>query len=398
MGLDEIKESEGLDRSDMCVASNQIELLRALQKVNPNIVVVLSAGASVETPWANHCKALVYGALGGQAGAGAMLDVLTGKVNPSGKLAETYPVYYSDTPAVNNFPGNPATVEYRESVYIGYRYYEKANKAVRYPFGFGLSYTTFEYSDIKLDKSEMADTDTLKVSFKVKNTGSVAGAEIAQVYVSDKVSTVYRPVKELKSFKKVWLEPGEEKEVTVELCRRAFAFYNVKINDWCVESGEFDILVGSSSADIRLSACVKVNAPEVEMPDYSKTAPDYYTGDVQNVPAAQFEAVLGRPLPPTVKRKDIPIDVTDNFENAAHTKNGAKLYNTLKKLVPEGFAQAIALQTPFRDFISMSGGVFSEDMAAGLLKILNGEKGGVRAILKCVPKAIKGIGPLLKNI
>ncbi len=398
IGLTDDYESEGFDRTHMTLPEAHNKLVEEIVRVNKNVIVVLAGGSPVELPWNDSVRAVLNSYLGGQAGAGAVADIISGKVNPSGKLAETYPVYYSDTPAVNNFPGNPATVEYRESVYIGYRYYEKANKAVRYPFGFGLSYTTFEYSDIKLDKSEMADTDTLKVSFKVKNTGSVAGAEIAQVYVSDKVSTVYRPVKELKGFKKVWLEPGEEKEVTVELCRRAFAFYNVKINDWCVESGEFDILVGSSSADIRLSACVKVNAPEVEMPDYSKTAPDYYTGDLQNVPAAQFEAVLGRPLPPTVKRKDIPIDVTDNFENAAHTKNGAKLYNTLKKLVPEGFAQAIALQTPFRDFISMSGGVFSEDMAAGLLKILNGEKGGVRAILKCVPKAIKGIGPLLKNI
>lgn len=398
IGLTDEYEAEGYDRQHMGLPDAHNALISEILKVNKNVVVVLAGGSPVEMPWKNDVKAILNSYLGGQAGAGAVADILTGKVNPSGKLPETYPLAYGDTPAKNSFPGNPASVEYRESVYIGYRYYEKAKKDVLFPFGFGLSYTTFEYSDIKLDKTEMADTDKVKVSFKIKNSGSVAGAEIAEVYVSDKESTIYRPEKELKAFKKVFLEAGEEKTVEVELCKRAFAFYNVNINDWCVESGEFEILVGASSADIRLRASITVNAPEASIPDYSKTAPCYYSGDVQNVPAAQFIAVLGRELPPTTKRTDIPIDITDNFENASRTKNGAKLYGLLKKLVPAGFAQAIALQTPFRDFISMSGGVFSERMASGLLMILNGEKGGVRTILKCIPKAIKGVGPLLKNI
>ena len=201
-----------------------------------------------------------------------------------------------------------------------------------------------------------------------------------------------------RSFKKVWLEPGETKEVSIELSKRAFAFFNVNINDWCVESGDFEILVGASSADIRLSASVNVKAQPVDIPDYSKTAPAYYTGDVQSVPDDQYVALLGRELPPKVKSKDLPIDLSDNFENASHTKNGKKLYNLLVKVVPAGMARAIAVETPFRDFISMSGGVFSETIAEGLLKILNGEKGGVRQILKCIPKAIKGVGPLLKTI
>lgn len=398
IGLTDEYEAEGYDRQHMCLPEAHNALVREVLKANENVVVVLAGGSPVEMPWKNDVKAILNSYLGGQAGAGAVADIICGAVNPSGKLPETYPLSYDDTPAKSNFPGNPATVEYRESVYIGYRYYEKAKKEVLFPFGYGLSYTSFEYSDLKLDKTKMADTDTLKLSFKVKNTGDVEGAEITQIYVSDKQSTIYRPEKELKAFKKVFLEPEEEKTVEIELSKRAFAFYNINISDWCVESGEFDILVGASSADIKLSATVTVNAPEVSIPDYSKTAPCYYSGDVQNVPAAQFIAVLGRELPPTVKRTDIPIDITDNFENAARTKNGAKLYGLLKKLVPAGFAQAIALQTPFRDFISMSGGVFSEKMASGLLMILNGEKGGVRTILKCVPKAIKGVGPLLKNI
>ena len=189
MGLDEIKESEGLDRSDMCVASNQIELLRALQKVNPNIVVVLSAGASVETPWANHCKALVYGALGGQAGAGAMLDVLTGKVNPSGKLAESWAKAYSDTPARDNFAGDGRTVQYREGLYVGYRYHQTAGVAPAYPFGFGLSYTTFDYADVKATPQG--------VSLTVTNTGDREGAEIVQVYVAKPDAKIFRPAQEL---------------------------------------------------------------------------------------------------------------------------------------------------------------------------------------------------------
>ncbi len=398
IGLTDDYEAEGFDRTIMALPEAHDKLVEEVLKVNKNVVVVLAGGSPVEMPWNDGVNAVLHSYLGGQAGAGAVADILCGDVNPSGKLSETYPMTYDCTPAKNYFPGNPASVEYRESVYIGYRYYDKAQKAVRYPFGFGLSYTTFEYSNIKLDKTAMDENETLSVAFTVKNTGSVAGYETAQLYVSDKESTIYRPVKELKGFKKVWLEPGESKEITIQLSKRAFAFYNVNINDWCVESGDFDILVGASSADIRLSATVNVTAPEVSIPDYSKVAPLYYTGDVQDVPADQFVAVLGRELPPTDYDPDRKLGICDTFESCSHTKNGRKMYNLLKKFVPAGFAQAIALQTPFRDFISMSGGVFSEQMAEGLVRLLSGEKGGIRMILKGIPKAIAGVGPLLKNI
>ena len=207
-----------------------------------------------------------------------------------------------------------------------------------------------------------------------------------------------RPVKELKGFKKVWLEPGECKEIAIQLSKRAFAFYNVNINDWCVESGDFDILVGSSSADIKLSATVNVTAPAVDIPDYSKVAPLYYTGEVQDVPAEQFVAVLGRELPAKDYDPNRKLSIADTFESCRHAKNGKHFYKLLSTLIPAGFAQAIALQTPFRDFISMSGGVFSESMAEGLVRLLSGEKGGIRMILKGIPKAIAGVGPLLKNI
>ncbi len=398
IGLTDEYESEGYDRTHMSLPEAHNALVEEICKVNRNVIVVLAGGSPVEMPWNDRASAILNSYLGGQAGAGAIADIISGKVNPSGKLAETYPMCYGCTPAKNYFPGNPATVEFRESIYIGYRYYQKVGKEVRYPFGFGLSYTSFEYSNIVLNKNNICDIDNLKVTFKVKNTGDIAGYETAQLYVADRESTVFRPVRELKAFKKIWLDAGEEKEICLELDNRAFAFYNVIINDWCVESGEFDILIGASSEDIRLSAAVNVSAPAVPMPDYSETAPVYYTGDVQNVPDEQFRAVLGREIPNSDFDKSKPIDISDNFENAAHTKNGKKLYKMLKTLVPEGFAQAIALTTPFRDFISMSGGVFSEQMAEGLCRLLNGEKGGMRMILKGVPSAIKGIGPLMKNI
>ncbi len=398
IGLTDEYEAEGFDRSHMNLPEAHDKLVAEIAKVNKNVVVVLAGGSPVEMPWNDSVAAVLNSYLGGQAGAGAVADIISGAVNPSGKLPETYPMSYADTPAVNNFPGNPASVEYRESIYIGYRYYEKAAKAVRYPFGFGLSYTTFEYSDLKLDKTAMNEDEKLKVSFTVKNTGAVAGYEIAQLYVADKESTIYRPEKELKGFKKVWLNPGESKEIEIELCKRAFAFYNVNINDWCVESGDFDILVGASSADIRLSTTVNVTGTTENIPDYSSVAPLYYTGDVQNVPTEQFVAVLGRELPPANYDPNRKLGIQDTFESCSHTKNGKHFYKLLTTLIPAGFAQAIAMQTPFRDFISMSGGVFSEQMADGLVKWLSGEKGGIRLIVKDIPRAIKGIGPLLKQI
>ncbi|MBR6702409.1 MAG: fibronectin type III-like domain-contianing protein, partial [Clostridia bacterium] len=199
-------------------------------------------------------------------------------------------------------------------------------------------------------------------------------------------------------FKKVFLEAGEEKEVSVKLGRRAFAFWNVNANDWTVESGAFEILVGASSADIRLTAEVSIKAAQAEIPDYSKTAPVYYTGKVQDVPDNQYTAVLGRAIPAKDRDPAKPFSIEDNFEYCRTSKHGAKMYKLLDKLVPDGMAKGIALQTPFRDFISMSGGVFNDKMAEGLVTYLSDGKGGLRKIFSQIPKAIKGIGPLMKSI
>ena len=249
MGLDEIAESEGLDRSNLRLAQNQVDLLQAVAAVNPKIVVVLYSGSVVETPWLDNCQALLYAALGGQAGAGAVADALTGKVNPCGKLAETWPLTYADIPSAADFAPRRKTVEYREGLYIGYRYFTTAEKAVRFPFGYGMSYTTFAYSDMAADEQG--------VSLTVTNTGSVAGTEIVQLYVAKKNSELFRPAKELKGFARVTLAPGEKQRITITLDDKAFRFWNVKANRWEIEGGEYELLVGASVEDIRL--CEKIS-------------------------------------------------------------------------------------------------------------------------------------------
>lgn len=210
-GLTEDFEGEGYDRETINMPPNHNKLISDVAAANPNTVVVLAGGSVVLMPWLSEVKGLLNSGLGGQAGGAAVANILTGKVNPSGKTSETYPVSFEANPTFGNYPGGPVTSEHKESVYIGYRYYDSANEDVVFPFGYGLSYTTFEYSDIKLSADSIKDTDTLTVSFKVKNTGSVAGAEIAQVYVADKESTIFRPAKELKGYKRYSLMPVKKR-------------------------------------------------------------------------------------------------------------------------------------------------------------------------------------------
>lgn len=410
IGLTEEYESEGYDRSHLNLPISHNKLLEEILKVNENVVVVLSGGSPVEMPWINDVKAVLNGYLGGQASGIAVADILTGKVNPSGKLAETYPAALTDTPCFNYYPGTEQTAEHRESIFIGYRYYDSAMKNVLFPFGFGLSYTKFEYSDIKLSAGEIKDTDTLTLTYKIKNVGDRAGAEISQVYVSDIESTIFRPVKELRAFNKVYLEAGEEKEISIELSKRAFAYYNVNIMDWHVESGDFHIMVGSSSRDIRLEAKVNVvSTVEAVTPDYKKTAPCYYLADVQNIPDSAFRAVLGREIPASTLDPTSVITFANSLCDAKYTKWGSRV-NALLNTVLDTFTdpddsttvmvKAMALEIPIRNFITMSAGVFSEEMAEGLLMILNstGAGRGLGKILKGLVGAIKNIPELLKAI
>lgn len=255
-GLPDAFESEGYDRTHLHMPDCQNRLISEICAVQKNVVVVLHNGSPVDMPWLDKVGAVLECYLGGQAVGGAAVDLLFGLANPCAKLAETFPKRLEDTPAYLNFPGDGDTVEYREGVYVGYRWYDARKMDVLFPFGYGLSYTTFDYSSLSLDKTSLRDGDTLHVSCKVKNTGSVAGKEIVQLYVRDRTGTVTRPEKELRDFLKVSLEPGEEKTVEMTLDRRAFAYYNVDLADWHVGSGEFDILIGASSRDIRLEGTV----------------------------------------------------------------------------------------------------------------------------------------------
>lgn len=392
VGLTEEFEAEGYDRKNMDLPKNHNYLVEAVAQANPNVVVVLVGGSVVELPWLGKVKGLINSGLGGQAGGSAVANLLTGKVNPSGKTSETYPIFFKDNPTYGNYPGNSVTSEHRESVYIGYRYYDTAKKEVQFPFGYGLSYTTFQYRDLKLSTKYMMDTDTVTVTFKVKNTGKVDGAEIVQLYVTDKESTVFRPEKELHAFEKVFLKAGEEKEVSMELSKRAFAFYNTAVSDWTVEGGVFAILIGASSRDIRLSAEMTVLSSEtVEIPDYRDTAPSYYTADRNGMKGNEFEAVYGRKVPTAQLDKTKKITIYHCLNDAKHTKWGGKVSRIIQYIMPKlgadgsgesAMLYAMATQIPIRNFVAMSMGVFTPKMAEALLMIINDDESTAKGLVK----------------
>ena len=261
-GLPESFESEGYDRKHMHLPECQNKLIAEITKVQPNTIVVLHNGAAVEMPWVNEVKGLIEAYLGGQAVGQAIVNILYGMVNPSGKLAETFPIKLEDNPSYLNF-GDGDKVEYNEGVFVGYRYYDKKKMDVAFPFGYGLSYTTFEYSNIKTDKETLTEGDTLQVSVDVTNTGDRFGKEIVQLYVADKTEAVRRPEKELKGFEKVALNPGETKTVTFTLDKRSFAWYNTDIHDWYAASGAYEILIAASSREIRLTKTIQWESTQV---------------------------------------------------------------------------------------------------------------------------------------
>lgn len=259
VGLPDSFESEGFDRTHLCMPKCQLKLIDEICKVNKNVIVFLHNGAPIEMPFADNVSGILESYLGGEAVGAAQVDVLFGSVNPSGKLAETFPKKLSDNPSYLNYPGEMDTVRYKEGIFVGYRYYDKKETEPLFPFGFGLSYTTFEYSDIEVSHDELNEDQTLTVKVKIKNTGSVPGKEVVELYVRDCESSVTRPEKELKGFEKTYLLPGEVKQIVFKLDKRAFAYYDTSVSDWQIEYGKFDILVGASSRDIRLSKSIFVS-------------------------------------------------------------------------------------------------------------------------------------------
>lgn len=370
-GLDELSESEGVDRTHMRIPQNQISLLEGLARVNKNIVGVLSAGAAVEMPWHYCLKGLLHGYLYGQAGAGAMLDILTGKINPSGRLNETYPVRYEDTPAFRYFPSEERNSEYREGLYVGYRYYDTSKVRVMYPFGFGLSYTSFEYSDIKADETG--------VTFTVTNTGKTDGAEVAQLYVGMKDAKVYRPEKELKGFAKVFLKAGESREVRIDFDDKTFRYWNVRTDRWETEGGTYRIMIGASCADIRLEAKVEITGTTEEFPYYTNRMPSYYSGLIQQVDDKEFEELLGTPIPSGKWSGDLTVN--DAICQMYYAKSAIarfayrKLTQMKKKSEDAGKPDLNILfiyNMPFRSIAKMTGGMVSMEMVEGIVTMVNG--------------------------
>ena len=387
LGLDELRESEGLDRADMALAENQQQLLDAVAAVNPNVVVLLSAGAPVETPWVGRCKALVYGALGGQAGAGAAADILTGKLCPCGKLSQTWAKAYDDTPAKANFGGEGRNVEYREGLYVGYRYYQTAGVKPAFPFGYGLSYTTFEYSGLKADETG--------VTLTVTNTGSAAGAEIVQLYVAKPDAKVFRPEQELKGFAKVSLAPGESKTVAIALDDKAFRYWNVKTNAWEVEGGSYQLRVGASSVDIRLTADITVKGTNAPDPYAGLSLTHYVSGQITYVTDAEFEALLGHPIPEDVVRIDR--NMTLGEMDHGRSPLGWLAQKVLRSRLDASFAKGkpdlntvFQYNMPLRALAKMTNGMISMGMVDGLVWELKGFwlVGIVRVIYEFIKNAI----------
>ena len=369
LGLDELRESEGLDRADMKLAENQQQLLAAVAAVNPNVVVLLSAGAPVETPWVGQCRALVYGALGGQAGAGAAADILTGKLCPCGKLSQTWAQAHDDTPAKANFGGEGRNVEYREGLYVGYRYYQTAGVPVAFPFGYGLSYTTFEYSDLKAEEKG--------VTLTVTNTGSCVGAEIVQLYVAKQDAKIFRPAQELKGFAKVFLAPGESRTVSIALDDKAFRYWNVKTDRWEVEGGSYQLRVGASSADIRLTAEVSVKGTDAPDPYEGLDLLHYVSGQITYVTDAEFEALLGHPVPEDVVRIDR--NMTLGEMDHGRSPLGWVAQKVLRCRLDSSFAKGtpdlntvFQYNMPLRALAKMTNGMVSMGMVDGLVWELKG--------------------------
>jgi len=350
-GLPDAFESEGFDRKHMSLPNCQNKLIEAVCAVQPNTIVVLHNGSPVEMPWIDMVKGVLEVYLGGQAVGESTVDVLFGKSNPCGKLAETFPVKLEDNPSYLYYLGEKDIVEYREGIFVGYRYYDKKKSNVLFPFGFGLSYTTFDYSDLTLSADTAKDTDTITATVNITNTGSMAGKEIVQLYVSPKSSTIIRPVKELKGFEKVSLNPGETKTVSFELDKRSFSYYNTEIHDWYVETGDYEILIGKSSRDIVCISTINVESTVVIAQKYTMTST---VGDILSNP----------------KAKALVDPITAAYSLGEDNENGEKDENILGEGTSEMMA-AMFNNMPLRALLSFGAGKISEEDITDLLNKIN---------------------------
>jgi len=371
VGLDEAKEAEGIDRKTMQLPANQLALLDALSAFHEKIVVVSAAGGPIEMPFADDVAALIHSSLGGQGVGKAVANIVTGLRTPSGKLAVSYPYVYSDTPTAEYFPGKEKTAEHREGLYVGYRYYETADVAVRYPFGYGLSYTTFSYGDIQVSEKS--------VSFSITNDGDVAGEEIAQVYVRPAKNNIFRPTRELKAFAKVSVLPGKTKRVSLDFDDHTFAHYDISDQAWVVSAGEYTVEVGASVQDIKLEASIDINGT-VKSTQNQDALTSYYSGRVKKVSDKEFEALLGRPLPNALWNRKARLTPEDTIMQLKYSRLLGKLLYAILRLAQRVLFilkkpylannMEFIMNLPFSKIPGFAGGKISKKAIERFLKVI----------------------------
>lgn len=384
LGLPVSYESEGFDRDTLEIPPAQVELIKRIHAVNDRIVTVVCTGSVVDMDWERYSASILLAYLAGAAGAAAVYDILFGGVTPSGKLAESWPIALADTPCYAYYPGE-RTSEYRESIFVGYRYYETAKKPVRYPFGYGLSYTDFTYRDmcVSTDDYDADEDSAIRVRATIRNTGSRKGAEVVQLYVGQIDSAIFKAARELKGFEKVELEPGEEKEVEFTLDRRAFAHYDTQSADWAVEPGHYIIMLGSSVQDILVSRDIKVHSSYAASRDYRSRFPGYYhLQDGIHIPDEEFASLYGRPLPAGVRGEDDPFTMNSTLPDIESTVDGYAFSMDLKTKMLGGMGkeddgmralvEAMVSESPLRFFPLLPGGMLTLTMIEELIEKLNG--------------------------
>ncbi|WP_155964903.1 glycoside hydrolase family 3 C-terminal domain-containing protein [Streptococcus ruminantium] len=372
MGLDEMSESEGLDRRHLSLPKNQLDLLEVLVQTGKKVVVVLSAGSVVDMSWDRNVHGILHGYLSGEAGATAMLDALTGRVNPSGKLSETYPVGLTDIPSSANYPAEEEFALYKEALYVGYRYFTSVDKPVKYPFGYGMSYTSFAYDQLEVSEAGAAIT--------VTNIGSVAGAEVVQLYVGKEDSQIYRPTKELKGFNKVYLKAGESKRIFIPFDTYTFRYFNRQTGQFEVEGGSYLLYIGASSSDIRIVGEIIQEGTSENFP-ISEQLPSYLAVQVEAVSNREFSLLLGRPVPEELWQVGQELGMNDPVLKLQFAKSVLArfvhkvLAGLLKKAERKGTPDLNLLflyNMPFRAMAKMTGDLLDRAMVEGVLMIANG--------------------------
>jgi beta-glucosidase len=381
-GLPETYESEGFDREHLHIPDSHNELISKICEVNKYVVVIISAGSPITMPWLPSVGAVLQTYLSGQAGSEAIIDILLGRINPSGKLAESYPKVIEDTPCYTTFaqPGRNAC--YKESIFVGYRYYDTFNVEVLFPFGYGLSYTSFAYENITIE----GDFPDLNVTFDIRNTGSVAGSEIAQLYIHHKHPTIFKANRELKGFDKVYLEPSQSKKVSISLDARSFSYFNTDINDWVIENGKYEIQIGASLMDIQLKHSISYDKNTTEIPVNCKKEfiEDYYHRHHPiSIKDGTFTQLTGIPIPFAFKRKDEPYTINSTItelsevwigrvfayiakKQSASVMPSSKNDEKIMKMVERG-----VMESPLRSLISLSNGALPLKVIQWILKLAN---------------------------